>query len=149
LFPNVSKFELKAGPLDWLFAIFGIAVRAKVSSIMLRNYKNGKTNRHLFIKYFELYQYVQSEDWNSYWKGCHRLLLDKNYQLVSLNYVIPDWYKFHSIERISKIVRQVDSLCRNLECDINFKRVYIEKANGKKRPRRSPLTCVKNLSTYA
>lgn len=134
LFPNVSKFEVKVGPIDWLFAIFGIAIRAKVRTTMLRNYKNGRTNRALFMLYYQLYKYVQVSDWKNYWRLCLVLLRHRDYQLVSLNYVMADWYKLHSVSKVSKIVRELDKICQNLESDIIFRRVYINKANGKKRP---------------
>jgi len=134
LFPNVSKFEVQIGPLDWLYALFGFAVRVKTSNVMIRNHLNGVANRALFMRYYELYLLIEEGNFQRYWPAALRLLRKREYQLVSLNYVIPDWYKRLSCKRVDSIVRNVSKLCSNLESSIVFKRVYIDKANGKKRP---------------
>jgi len=134
LFPNVSKFEVQIGPLDWLYALFGFAVRTNISKAMIRNHINGKVNRALFQKYYELYLLVEAKEFDLYWTAALRLLRNREYQLVSLNYVLPDWYRMLSCKKVDSIVRKVKNLCENLESDIKFKRVYIDKINGKKRP---------------
>ena len=62
LFPDVSKFEVKVSPLDWLFLMFGIVVRSKIRNKMVRNHTNGKYNRHLFFKYCTLLSFVRLKD---------------------------------------------------------------------------------------
>ena len=135
LFPNVSKFIVKSGPLDWLFALFGIAVRCKkLNKTILRNFNNGGANRKLFLIYYELYQLQTKGDWSNYWSKSLRLLRCREYQLVSFNYIFPSWYKQFSLSTVNNILSEVSKLCQNLSSEIDFKRVYIDKANGKKRP---------------
>ena len=64
--PNVSKFEIKAAPLDWLMALFGFGVRCKVKSIQYRNNQNGPTNRKLFILFLELEKLRDAKEWSEY-----------------------------------------------------------------------------------
>lgn len=154
--PNVSKFEIKAAPLDWLMALFGFGVRCKVKSIQYRNNQNGPTNRKLFILFLELEKLRDAKEWSQYWSKAWRLMKSKEYQISSFNFTHEHWYKSWPIQRVDSVLASLRTLIDEKQTEIDFKRVYIPKINGNLRPLGVPsdswrvyLHMINNLITFA
>jgi len=134
-FPNVCNFKVLLGPLCWIYALFGYSKRT--TNIMLfRNYKNGSINRRLFYKFYLLYLFKKHGDYKNYWRISELILKDKDYLLSVFHKTHPAWYKKFSLSKVYSILSEVELIMNTptSKLKINFKRVYIPKANGKNRP---------------
>lgn len=53
---------------------------------------------------------------------------------VSLTRVLPNWHRTHSLEGIVKVLHKVEELIKTQAWDLDYKRVYTPKGEGKVRP---------------
>ena len=68
---------------DWIFALFGLAIRGKGSSFETRNWRTGKANRHLFSEFMELGALRYKGDMKAYWvKAWKEVFENKEYKYV-------------------------------------------------------------------
>jgi hypothetical protein len=65
-----------------------------------------------------------------------KILIKRSYsfRLMALRQVYPDWWRSSPFKGILSLLRQVKELALTNAHLIDFKRVYIPKANGKLRP---------------
>jgi len=56
------------------------------------------------------------------------------YQVSAFNYVHNNWHRDMDLKRVNKVLSEVKHLVETRATEIDFKRVYIPKANGKLRP---------------
>lgn len=56
------------------------------------------------------------------------------YQVSAFNYVHHNWHRDMDLKKVNEVMREVKQLVDSRATEIDFKRVYIPKANGKLRP---------------
>lgn len=56
------------------------------------------------------------------------------FQTMAFNYVCTGWYKIISHHEVNQILKGVREITAESKTEINLRRVYIPKANGKARP---------------
>lgn len=132
-FPNISNFKILLGPLSWIFALFGFSKRVN-SSALYRNYRNGGVNRKLVYYFYMLHIFREQKLMGKFWKLAFVVLKDKDYMIGTFINVFPSWYKCMSLQEVFKILNEVERInsspLENLYID--YKRVYILKADGKR-----------------
>lgn len=69
-----------------------------------------------------------------YWRLAWVLMNSHAYQVSAFNYVHHNWHRNMPISEVNRIMEGVKTLVENRSTEIDFKRVYIPKANGKLRP---------------
>ena len=75
-----------------------------------------------------------------YWRHALRLMRSPVFQLMAYNFVCHNWHRELSISEtgehgeVTKILQKVEELVSCYETEINLRRVYIPKKNGKWRP---------------
>lgn len=129
--PNCSRFEIKVGGLDWLFALFGKHKRTE-GEVQIRNWRNIESNRFLFYRFRELGELRDSNQQEAYWKSGWRLMRSRAYQVSALNYVMSGWYKDRSLSQVLKVLQKVERLVEDRSTDLQFHRTYIPKADPNK-----------------
>lgn len=78
---------------------------------------------------------LRSENPILYWRMCSALLRrSKSFRVAAINHVFFNWYKKYSFYFILNVNRKVDIILEKKLSEIDFRRIYIDKANGKKRP---------------
>lgn len=132
-FPNISNFRVILGPLSWLFALFGYSKRMN-NILLFRNYKNGKVNRKLFIYFYNLYLFKKHRKYIKYWNLSYRIMNDRDYLLAVFIKTFPTWYKTMDLSKVLSILQQVENILKTEDINIEFKRVYIPKPDGRVRP---------------
>lgn len=129
--PNVSKFKIKIKDYDELFAKFGIKKRQK-PEMVFEKYNNGKINRYVAHQLKRL-EYIEKQ--KDYWYLV-RILMRKSkaFLVMAIKHVYPKWHRDMSLTSVVAIAKRVQKIARTPRANLDFRRVYIAKANGKLRP---------------
>lgn len=70
-----------------------------------------------------------------YWKVAYLLMLRSSaFRVSAIHHVFHNWYKDYSFYFVLNASRRVTRMVREMASDMNYKRVYVPKANGKMRP---------------
>lgn len=64
----------------------------------------------------------------------HCLLKSRSFRVSAINHVIPSWWYAWPVDSMKMLNQQVSKILKNSKTNLNYRRVYIEKANGKWRP---------------
>lgn len=132
--PNCVHYENKTSELDMLGAIFGKAKRLDKGLRTVWNGRNIRANRYVEYIMNQLGHYRDRGQNGYYWRHALRLLTRPAFQIMAFNYVCHNWHREMQRSEAQKILAEVQDLVNNLKIEINMRRVYIEKANGKWRP---------------
>jgi len=131
-FPNVKDFKVELSPLDELFAKFGVKKRLDKATMVYTTYKNRDLNR--FVEH-QIMRMKKADD-NVFWTIALALMKRSNvWFLLGLKHVVPNWHRnmnFGMVLDLRVKYRKLTSGDINLNLD--YKRVYILKANKKWRP---------------
>lgn len=69
-----------------------------------------------------------------YWRLGRILMKNEAFQVQAFNHVVKHWYLDLKPEKIAKLLDEVRTMVEFQPVTIDYKRVYIPKANGKQRP---------------
>lgn len=131
--PNIEKFKITLAPHDWLFLLFGLYRRFS-SSQEFWNWKNAKANRYVAYMFKRLNTQVRYGRYTDAETTFWLLMNSSAYQTIALNKVLKGWYKTMKWSKVKRVLKRVKYLSKNRVTDIDFKRVYIDKGQGKWRP---------------
>lgn len=125
--PSCSGFEKETDSFDWIFELFGLMVRSRPERTLIRNWRNGRANRYLFIMFRYLGRLRDAGDMERYWKLGFRLMRSHVYQVSAFNYVYHNWHRNMSLGEALSILERTKELCHNQATEIKFHRTYIPK----------------------
>lgn len=132
--PDIRSFTIKLKGLDWLFAMFGIKKNWE-PTFTFKSYKNDKMNRYLWICLKRLNYHLSRGDYFSFWKLAMLLLrCSKVFFIVQWRHVNLNWHRNLPYSKVIVIYKKFRRIARNLDYNINYKRVYIDKSSDKARP---------------
>lgn len=132
--PSCSRFKAVLSPYDWIFALFGVAIRGKGSTFEIRSWRTGRANKYLFGMFLQLGRHRDKGEGELYWKAAWRLMSSHTYQVSAFNYVHHNWHREMSLKDVNRIMAGVKKLVETRATEIKFKRVYIPKGDGRVRP---------------
>lgn len=132
--PSCSRFKAVLSPYDWIFAIFGVAIRGKGSTFEVRSWRTGQANKYLFGMFLQLGRHRDRGEGKLYWGAAWRLMSSHTYQVSAFNYVHHNWHREMSLKDVNRIMAGVKRLVETRATEIKFKRVYIPKGDGRVRP---------------
>lgn len=129
--PNVRKFKVKIKDYDRLFLKYGIKKRNQ-PEMVFEKYNNGKINRYVAHQLKRL-EYIKTQA--GYWKIVRYLMRNsKAFLIMALKHVYPKWHRDMSLTGVIAILRRVRKISNTPRAQLDFRRVYVTKPNGKKRP---------------
>jgi len=128
--PNIWKFDIEKGLFDWLLLLFGY-LRRSFTKLTFYSWKSGHANAYLDYMFRRLYTQVKLKDTLGARKTFWLLLNSSSYRVSAFNYVCKGWYKNMDVAIVHRTLEQVKKLALTKNTDIQFKRTYILKADGK------------------
>lgn len=131
--PAVDSFEVVTKSYNLLLTQIGVNLRTAPE---LKSSKTSmdKCNRYIKHQLLRILKYKYTNP-RLAWTICvFCIKYSVSFRLSAINHVIPDWYFKYSIDEIYRICRKVNKLLVYSNTDVEFRRVYIPKANGKIRP---------------
>jgi len=130
LLPNVRSFKITLRTMDFLFEYFGIERKHKPEITL-----EPLSNRNRAMNRYVTYQFHRMANHPKRWE-LGRILVKRSlsYRLMALRHCYPNWWRDARLEDVYSLLRRVKTMAKEDASNIDFKRVYIEKANGKLRP---------------
>lgn len=134
LIPSAAVYRGKTNSLSWLCELFGISLRTSAQGGGVIGTVNSRSNGFLLYYFNHLGHLRDDGKTREYWRLAAKLLHNEAYQVACFNHVIPDWYNARSLDSMKKVIYKVQQHVESKSTVIDYKRVYIEKSNGKLRP---------------
>jgi hypothetical protein len=130
LLPNVKTFKIAMRTFDVVFKLLGINRKHKPEiRIVTLSKQTAAMNRYV------VYQFHRMDKHKSPWVIGEALIKRSiSFRLMGLRHVLPNWYRETKLTEILHILARVSKLAKKRSSKIDFRRVYIPKANGKLRP---------------
>jgi len=129
-FPDVKHVKVEVKPMDRLFELFGIKRRSGPATIHYMKYKNKPINRFALRQIKRL----RAADDKTFWRMVGHLLKRSNvFFMLALYHVYPRWHRDLRFWEVINLHRKFRKISKDPQ-QIDYKRVYIPKANGKWRP---------------
>lgn len=130
--PNIEKFQINLGKYHPMLRLIGIKKRTP-AKLEFSSLSSGKSQRYMEYQLRRLQNLRQDPD--KYWKVSLSLLRrSHSFRVSAINHVFRNWYKAYSFWFILNVNRKVDQILRRDITTVDFKRVYIDKSDGRKRP---------------
>lgn len=130
--PNCSKFSINIKPMDPLFKLFGLYRRMK-PDLKFEAHKNANMNRFAENQIKRL-EKLRSNP-RKYWLLADLLMSrSSTFRTLAINQSFSNWYKNHSLGFILNCNRKVTEIIKKRRGDLDYKRVYIPKADNQYRP---------------
>jgi hypothetical protein len=131
-FPNCRKFTLGEGQPDMLFKRYGLKKTIRLAPI-LEPYTNQANNRYLIHQVKRLNKHI--DNGKMFWTIAQQCLRRSNiFLMAGIIHVMPNWHRELPLWKVWQIIRDYKNIVRSKQSNIDFKRVYIPKPNGKYRP---------------
>jgi len=128
--PNVRLFKVDIKSYDELFAKHGIKKRYP-ATFTFEKYNNGRLNRYME----HCLKRMSSLDEKRYWQCAYYLMQHSEIFLVAtINHVYPHWHRDMDLQKVVSLAKATQRIARTDRRNLDYSRVYIEKANGKWRP---------------
>jgi len=132
--PAVHEFMLETGEENKLLLECGIK-RKTQSTTLVELKQTDKMNRYIGHQVLRLIKMKEQGNSDMYWKIVNVLLRKSvSFRISAFNRIYPQWWHALSLREVTWILRRVESMLKSWYADTAVNRVYIEKANGKKRP---------------
>nr|CAB40817.1 unnamed protein product [Neurospora intermedia] len=132
--PNCVSYLGENHELSWLHGMFGLLKRSNPQTGGMLGWLN--TGPNGFVKYMmNLMGHARDKgDAKEYWRLGRSLMKNEAFQVQAFNHVCKHWYLDYKPHKIAKLLKEVREMVELQPVCIDYKRVYIPKANGKQRP---------------
>lgn len=132
LLPNARKFSIVISNWDKLFALCNIERREYKPNIDITPHTNGHLNRYIE---HQIRRMRECRNPLTFWRiGMHLIRKSNIFFVISLNHVYPKWHRDMKLSKVVGLAIQTRRIANCEDSKLNYKRVYIEKSNGKWRP---------------
>lgn len=132
--PAVSKFVVRVQPYNPLLESIGIKIRLPMKFEAKTN-SSDRANRYMKWTIFRIRKLVSKGEYEKAWKLVWlNMQFSKAFRLSAFNRIVSGWYYNMHYNEVWKSLRKVDKLLYGKSYGLEYKRVYIEKSNGKLRP---------------
>ena len=130
--PDCRKLRVELGEIHSIAREHGLSTRGTVI-LNINTFGNRAMNRYVHHQMLRLNRSVGFPD--LFWRIAMAILKRSNvFMILQLNKVLPQWQKKYPISLIWHSIRHYQDLIREEETEIDFKRVWIPKADGGQRP---------------
>jgi len=130
-FPNITKFRIVVSKMDEILLKFGIKKRLDKAGFEFTHYRNRDLNRYLAHQIKRLKAMPDSQ----YYEVNLRLMRrSRTWYMMAMRHVFPRWAREMPWWKFQKLRKSYIRICEAEFPQIDFRRVYIEKSNGKWRP---------------
>lgn len=128
--PNVQKFRVELNDWDPVFKKHGIKKRIPPDFVW-EPHSNNSLNRYLDQILQRMWYSTDTE----YWRLANQLIEHSNvYFVTCLNQVYPRWHRNSKLESVISLAIKVKRIAQDPSPRLEYRRVWIDKANGKLRP---------------
>jgi len=128
--PNVRNFRVLIQEYDPIFLNHGIMKRLP-ADFQYENYTNRKFNKYMEHQLKRMSHATPQV----YWAMANQLIKRSNVFLVmSLNHVYPKWQRNMGLSSVVRLALEIRRIAQMPYAKLDYKRVYIEKANKQWRP---------------
>lgn len=132
--PAISKMILKLGWYNELLKLCGIKRRSK-SDIKFISSKGNSMNRYMEHQLRRLTILRDKGKNREYWFIVNSLIKNSiSFRVAAFARVFPKWYKTLPLKYVFMMINKLDKIVKKNLDDLEYRRVYIPKANGKWRP---------------
>lgn len=133
--PSVSEYKIITNPYNFLLEELEIKLRLpkRTKRNLIKNQES--MNEYMTHVLKRIRKLVANEEYSKAWKVAWlNIKFSKSFRISAFNFVCKGWYYNMSQSEVWKLNRLVNKIVYNEKHDLNFKRVYILKPNGKYRP---------------
>jgi hypothetical protein len=128
--PNVVEFSLTDPQINNIALLSGFTVRDRTFKTEASTRRNAKANNYLAKQFSRLEKHAKSGNFEAFNKiGLQLLQNSVAFLVYSFNSVMPKWTSM-DFRKARKLLGRTQKLCKKLETDIDYKRVWIDKKPG-------------------
>jgi hypothetical protein len=131
--PAVVDFEIVTNDFNGLLSQIGVNLRLKPEMKSEKSTMD-KCNRYMAHQLKRINNLKYSNPKLAWRIAYFCIRYSISFRLSAINHIIPSWYYSLNISEVYKICRRVNKILVSGNTDVDFKRVYIPKPNGKYRP---------------
>jgi len=129
--PNVRKFRVEISNYDEIFLKHGVKKRLQ-PKFTFERYNNQKLNRYMEHQLKRMHTTKSS---TVYWRiALHLMRRSSVFLIMAISHVFPRWQRDQKLHSVISLARKVKFLASTPYQKLDYRRVYIEKSNGKLRP---------------
>jgi len=129
--PNVRKFKVEISNYDEIFLKHGVKKRLQ-PKFTFERYNNQKLNRYMEHQLKRMHNAKSS---TVYWRvALHLMRRSSVFLIMAISHVFPRWHRDQKLHSVISLARKVKFLASTPYQRLDYRRVYIEKSNGKLRP---------------
>jgi len=133
--PAAARYDIVKQPYNYLLDKLGIKLRLPKSVITEKLEENEKLNDYMKFVLKRIRKLVELGYYAKAWKVAKlQIKYSKAFRASAFNFVCRGWYYNMAISDVYKINRKVEKILATESSNLNYKRVYIPKPNGKVRP---------------
>jgi hypothetical protein len=133
--PAVLMYQVITQPYNPLLEGLGIKLRLPKKTIRYRIDETEEMNRYMERVLLRIRKFILEGNYSAAWKIAYEnIKYSKCFRMTAFNFVCRGWYFKMAQSEVFKINRKVQAILLNERSNLDYKRVYIPKANGKLRP---------------
>jgi hypothetical protein len=133
--PAVSKFQIITKPYNMVLEALKIKLRLPAHSMRELDKDQNRMNKYMEHVLKRIRKLVANGAYTKAWKIAKlNIKFSKSFRATAFNFVMKGWYYNMAQSEVFKLNRSVNKILYKEAANLDYKRVYIEKSNGKLRP---------------
>jgi hypothetical protein len=133
--PAVSRYDIITNQYNPLLLKLGIKLRLPKVTRRTVIEENEALNKYMEYVLARIRKLAAAGDYAKAWKIAKlQIRYSKAFRMSAFNFVCKGWYYNMALNEVYKIHRKVNKILVTESANLDFKRVYIPKPNGKVRP---------------
>lgn len=132
--PSTSHFDISLNVFNVILELIGLPRRLP-NELTFSPHHNKSMNRYMEHQIRRLNHYLSIKEPRKFWFIANFCMKHSvSFRVAAINKCFHGWYKLYPLSFIININAKADKIIRKRIDDLEFKRVYIPKPNGKMRP---------------